>query len=61
MYKIINGISPSQFIDKFSYISSGSRDGESCNLYTNNHMNGFYMLEPNAGIYYRIPFAKLNR
>ena len=34
MYKIINGISPSQFLDKFSYISGGSRDGESCNLYT---------------------------
>ena len=27
MYKIINGISPSQFLDKFSYISGGSRDG----------------------------------
>ena len=33
MYKIINGISPSQFLDKFSYISGGSRDGESCNLF----------------------------
>ena len=34
MYKIINGISPSQCLDKLSYISGGSRDGESCNLYT---------------------------
>ena len=34
MYKIINGISPSQVLDKFSYVSGGSRDGESCNLYT---------------------------
>ena len=34
MYKIINGISPFQFVGKFSYISGGSRDGQSCNLYT---------------------------
>ena len=34
MYKAINGISPSLFVDKFSYISGGSRDGKSCNLYT---------------------------
>ena len=33
MYKIINGISPSQFLDKFSYISGGSRDGEICYLH----------------------------
>ena len=34
MHKIINGISPCNFINKFSYISGGSRDGENCNLYT---------------------------
>ena len=34
MYRIVNGKSPTQFINKFSYISGGSRDGESCNLYT---------------------------
>ena len=34
MYRIVNGKSPPQFMNKFSYISGGSRDGESCNLYT---------------------------
>ena len=34
MYKIVTGKSPPQFMDKFTYISGGSRDGESCNLYT---------------------------
>ena len=34
MYKIINGLSPTQFRDTFVYISGGSRDGENCNLYT---------------------------
>ena len=34
MYRIVNGKSPPQFLNKFSYISGGSRDGESCNLYT---------------------------
>ena len=34
MYRIINGKSPPQFMDKFSYISGGSRNGKSCNLYT---------------------------
>ena len=34
MYKIINGYSPSNFGNKFQYISGGSRDGENCNLYT---------------------------
>ena len=32
--RIVNGNSPPQFMNKFSYISGGSRDGESCNLYT---------------------------
>ena len=35
MYRIINGISPKHFINKFSYISGGSRDAVSCNLYIN--------------------------
>ena len=35
MYRIINGLSPKHFMDKFSYISGGSRDGNNCNLYTN--------------------------
>ena len=34
MYRIINGKAPPQFTNKFSYISGGSRDGKSCNLYT---------------------------
>ena len=34
MYRIINDQSPSNFMNKFSYISGGSRDGNSCNLYT---------------------------
>ena len=34
MYRIIYQTCPKQFIDKFSYISGGSRDGENCNLYT---------------------------
>ena len=34
MYKIVNGISPSNFANKFAYISGGSRDGDNCNLYT---------------------------
>ena len=34
MFKIIEGESPSNFIDKFKLISGGSRDGTNCNLYT---------------------------
>ena len=33
MYKIINNQAPIGFMDKFNYISGGSRDGEKCNLY----------------------------
>ena len=61
MYKVINGISPFQFVDKFSYISGGSRDGESCNIYTYKSKSRFlYILDRNAGFYYHSPFAKLN-
>ena len=35
MYRIINGLSPKTFMNKFAYISGGSRDGNNCNLYTN--------------------------
>ena len=34
MLKILNGQSPSNFINKFKFISGGSRDGANCNLYT---------------------------
>ena len=33
MFKILNGQSPSNFINKFKFISGGSRDGANCNLY----------------------------
>ena len=41
MYKIVIGMSPPQLIDKFMYIFGGSRNAESCNLYTKNpdHIN----------------------
>ena len=34
MFKVIKGESPNNFINKFKYISGGSRDGSNCNLYT---------------------------
>ncbi len=34
MFKIINNQSPSNFMNKFQFISGGSRDGGNCNLYT---------------------------
>ena len=34
MFKVINGESPNNFINKFKYISGGSRDGSYCNMYT---------------------------
>ena len=46
MFRIINDNCPTNFVNKFSYISGGSRDGESCNLYlnrSNSHKN-FYFL-----------------
>ena len=46
MYKIINGLSPPQMIQKFVYISGGSRDGENCNLYTHksrSHKQFYYI------------------
>ena len=46
MYRILNENSPRHFIGKFAYISGGSRDGESCNLYTQvsrSHKEFFYL------------------
>ena len=46
MYKIINGFSPPQLRERFIYISGGSRDGSSCNLYTKkskSHKQFFYL------------------
>ena len=33
MHKIIHNTAPSQFEDKFHYVSGGSRSSENCNLY----------------------------
>ena len=33
MHKIIHNKAPSQFGEKFNYVSGGSRSGENCNLY----------------------------
>ena len=35
MFRIIKSTSPPNFINKFSFISGGSRNGQNCNLYTN--------------------------
>ena len=46
MFKILNGQSPSNFINKFKFISGGSRDGANCNLYTpksKNLKNVYYL------------------
>ena len=46
MFKILNGQSPSNFINKLKFISGGSRDGANCNLYTpksKNLKNVYYL------------------
>ena len=50
MMKIIKGKSPSNFINKFKFISGGSRDGANCNLYTpkSNSLKQFYYLGARA-------------
>ena len=50
MFKIINGHSPSNFMNKFKFISGGSRDGTNCNLYTPKSVNlkNFYYLGAKA-------------
>ena len=44
--KIIKGKSPSNFINKFNFVSGGSRDGANCNLYTpkSSSLKQFYYL-----------------
>lgn len=34
MFRIINNQSPSNFMNKFKFISGGTREGDNCNLYT---------------------------
>ena len=48
--KIIKGQSPSNFINKFRFISGGSRDGANCNLYTpkSSSLKQFYYLGARA-------------
>ena len=50
MFKIIKGVSPSNFINKFKYISGGSRGGANCNLYTpkSSNLKNFYYLGAKA-------------
>ena len=50
MFKIIKGHSPSNFINKFKFISGGSRDGANCNLYTpkSKNLKNFYYLGAKA-------------
>ncbi len=46
MYRIVNYNCPTNFTNKFSYISGGSRNGEICNLYLNrstSHKNFLYL------------------
>ena len=50
MFKIIRGQSPYNFINKFKFISEGSRDGANCNLYTpkSQNLKNFYYLGAEA-------------
>ena len=50
MFKIIKNQSPSNFINKFKYISGGSRNGSNCNLYTpkSPSLKNFYYLGAKA-------------
>ena len=50
MFKIIKGQSPTNFINKFTFISGGSRDGTNCNLYTprSTNLKNFYYLGAKA-------------
>ena len=46
MYRIINENCPQHFIEKFVYISGGTRDGDNFNLYTQkskSHKEFFYL------------------
>ena len=46
MYRIINDICPSNSMSRFQYVSGGSRNGSSCNLYINKSktLKDFYYL-----------------
>ena len=46
MYRIINNCSPSNFMNKFNYVSGGSRDSSRCNLYIHKSstLKDFYYL-----------------
>ena len=46
MLKIVNSQCPSNFMNKFQFISGGSRDGRNCNLYTprSKTLKNFYYL-----------------
>ena len=46
MYRIINDNCPSNFMSRFTYVSGGSRNSESCNLYINRSVSNknFYYL-----------------
>ena len=50
MLQILNGQSPSNFINKFQFISGDSRDGANCNLYTpkSKNLKNFYYLGAKA-------------
>ena len=44
--KIIKGQGPSNFINKFNFVSGGSKDGANCNLYTpksSSHKQSYYL------------------
>ena len=46
MYRIINDNCPTNFMNKFSYVSGGSRNSEHCNLYINtsaSHKDFYYL------------------
>ena len=46
MYRIINELCPKNYINKFAYISGGTRDGNNCNLYINKsrtHKEFYYL------------------
>ena len=46
MFRIIKNKSPSNFMNKFKFISGGSRDGNNCNLYTHKsktHKDFYYL------------------
>ena len=46
MFRIINDNCPTNFMNKFSYVSGGSRNGDRCNLYLNKSTSNknFYYL-----------------